>query len=93
MAINKHNFQNESPIQKKIRLLLYPVIFSLLSILNAQGQEAKDTKNIPDSKNIKQTEIVTDSLFLISFEKVFNQLTKPDLSDLGRSRLEKNIIQ
>jgi len=110
MTIEKHKLHNESPILRKIRLLTYPVIFSILSVFNAKAEELKNIQLLADQtapvpartpmdeqttaqrKSDTPIDAITDSTFIKSFEGIFNKLTKADLSDTEREKLNKDII-
>lgn len=109
MPIENNKLHNESAFKKRIAHLLYPVIFSLFSILNANGQEIKDTTTTPNQKTTPPTEInkdkktteniisapenAMDSVSAVWFQATLNKMVQPGFSPLEREKLIKGIIQ
>lgn len=104
MAIDKRELHNESPILRKIRLLTYPVIFSLLSVLNANAEEPKNiqplteqTTPVPAGSTTdeqttarRETDEPIDAITDSTFLKAFEDiLNKLTKSDLTPLQREK----
>lgn len=103
MPIEKHKLHNESPIQRKIRLLTYPVIFSILSVFNANAEELKNiqplaeqTAPVPagtnaDEQAVAHREAVTpiDVIMDSTFAKGFEDMFNK-LTDAKLSDLQRD---